>query len=741
MNRKHADLVGPALLLFALVVAFFAYFVRPGLVDEGRGSLTTSSDFHGYFLPRFIHGSKALLGGDIPLWNRFESGGMPFLATMQPATFYPPKLIYGFLPPAAAHFAFLVAHYLLAAGAFFVFLAETGLGGVGAFVGAAVWVFSTPILASNYHPVRIASLVWMPVVFLLAKRAANGERRAIAALALVVTFQIFAGYPEFSLDLGLMVAVHAAVSWKGGEWSRPPWRTFPWLGAAFALGAVGAAVQLLPLAEIAGASKRANLASSDVTFRALVTLGGGPLLLAAPGVFGFALVSVMSRRARPALVGSLACFFIGNGGWRLLRLLPGFGMVRFPFVWVYFATFYFAWMVAVGCDEFLRPEGFKGVRRAVASSVVAINGALMATLWAFAWWRFHASGSPNRWWPNITTPLGATLGIASGVWLIVAVAAYLRGKSFSARSWLSLSALVMLAHLAAFPFGATPSPYARPSKTGEIARFVARTAPIAGRSVSMDDILYGYPLTDRLPSPLGVENSFLPWRQRGIVERLGFIPMLGKVDWEALGRARGYLNAMDVELIVAPSDAEELLTKSGLTLIDTDGAKSFFRNPDQMGHAWVNFAARYVSSETESLDYFLGSDFDPHREVLLEAPTKRAYPEPSETLEAAPPVAEHRHSGSSIEWEVDLPRPGIFVVSDSAYPGWTAKVDDQPADWVVADYCLRAVELGSGRHRVRFDYRPKPYVWGARVSLVTLAGILIALLVPRRKKDAPAVPS
>jgi hypothetical protein len=206
MNRKHADLVGPALLLVALIVAFFAYFVRPGLIDQGRGSLATSSDFHGYFLPRFIHGSRALLSGEVPLWNRFESGGMPFLATMQPATFYPPKvLFYGLLPPEPAHWAFLVFHYLLAAGAFFAFLAGSGSSGVGAFVGAAVWVFSTPILASNYHPIRIASLVWMPVVFLLSKRAASGDRKALAALALAVTFQIFAGYPEFSLDLGLMV--------------------------------------------------------------------------------------------------------------------------------------------------------------------------------------------------------------------------------------------------------------------------------------------------------------------------------------------------------------------------------------------------------------------------------------------------------------------------------------------------------------------------------------------------------
>jgi hypothetical protein len=655
---------------------------------------------------------------------------------MQPATFYPPKvLFYGLLPPEPAHWAFLVAHYLFAAGAFFAFLAGTGSSGVGAFVGAAVWVFSTPILSSNYHPIRIASLVWMPVVFLLAKRAASGERRALAALALAITVQIFAGYPEFSLDLGLMVAIHAVASWANGEWSLPPWRTLPLLGAAFAVGAIGAAVQLLPLAEIARASKRMNLAGTDVTFAELVAHGGGPLLLAAPGVCGFAAISLISRRARPALVGSLACLVIGNGGWKILRLLPGFGMVRFPFVWVYFATFYFAWMAALGCDELLRSGTLTGRRRVFVSSAVAVNGLLMAAFWAVSWWRHHTAGfAPSgRLWPNIATPLGAVLGIVSGVWLIAVAVAWLRGRSLSTASWLSVSALLMLAHLAAFPFCAIPSPYARPSKTGEIAQFVARTDPIAGRSLSTDDILYGYPLTDRLPSPLGVENSFLPWRQRGIVERLGFVPMFGGLDWTAVGRARGYLDAMDVELIAAPSAVGDLLTESGLRLMATEGARSFFGNPHRMGHAWVNFAARYASSEAESLDYVLGSDFDPHREVLLEAPTKHVFPEPTEPFDVAPPVSEHRHSDSSVEWDVDLPRPGVFVVSDSAYPGWTAQVDDRPAEWVVADYCLRAVELDGGRHRVRFDYRPKPYVWGARISFVVLAGILVALLLPRRR--------
>jgi hypothetical protein len=732
MSQTRARLVAPAVLLVLFVAAYFGYFIRPGLVDQSRSSLMSSWDYQSYFLPRFIHGSRTLLGGQLPLWNRFEAGGLPFLATTQPAVFYPPKvLFYGLLGPNAAEWGFLVFHYLLAAAGGYFFFVDSGFTGVSAFAGTATWLFSIPLLSSNYHPTRIASLVWMPLVFALSKRAAHGSRRALAAIALVVALQLCAGYPEFSLDLALVVGIHAVASWAFGDWPAPPWRTGPLLAGAFLLGALGAAIQLLPLAEIAAASKRLDLADAEVAMRNLAPNHGTPILLTAPAMFGFAVVSLLTRRARPALIGSFACFIMGNWGWKVLRYVPGFGMVRFPFVWLYFAAFYFAWTAALGCDAVIRGEGLPGRRRTFAAWLLAANGVLLVAGWAVAWRRLGSHGAALPWSPNVTTPLAGALGIAAGVVLLAAAVVWLVRRSLPVPALLALCALAIAAHLAAFPFGAMPAPFGRPFDIGEVAEFDATHGHFSGRALSTDDILYGYPLTDRKPSPLSVENSFLPYRQRRITERFGYFAMLGVLDWYSVSRARGYLDAMDVEIIAAPSGFDGLLADAGLFLVRSVAGKSFFENPAHLGHAWVNFAVRRARSEDDALDFFLGPTFDPRREVLLEAPTRREYPAPdTETPDAMRPNWEQRYSDSSVEWQVDLPRPGIFVASESAYPGWAVTVDGRAAEWFVADYCLRGVELRSGQHRVRFDYRPKFVAWGRIVSLLALAGTLFLLFAP-----------
>ena len=41
-------------------------------------------DLEMYFVPKFVFGSEEIAAGRLPLWNRFEYGGIPFLATALP---------------------------------------------------------------------------------------------------------------------------------------------------------------------------------------------------------------------------------------------------------------------------------------------------------------------------------------------------------------------------------------------------------------------------------------------------------------------------------------------------------------------------------------------------------------------------------------------------------------------------------------------------------------------------------
>jgi len=151
----------------------------------------------------------------------------------------------------------------------------------------------------------------------------------------------------------------------------------------------------------------------------------------------------------------LLCLLIGNWAWRLLRLLPGFSMIRFPLVWVYLTTFYFAWLGALGCDELLRSETLGRRSRVLATGIPGRVCLALAACWAVAWWRLGKSEPEGalRWSINVQTPLAGALGIVGGLCLAGLALVSLK-RAAPAAAWLSALTVLIAAHLAAFPFGA-----------------------------------------------------------------------------------------------------------------------------------------------------------------------------------------------------------------------------------------------------------------------------------------------
>jgi hypothetical protein len=734
MSQKDRELLTPALLVLLCIAAFFGVFIRPGLEDRGRESLQTAFDYQSYFLPRFTLTSAELFKGHLPTWNAFEYGGIPLLATSQAAALYLPKaLLFGILPEETAIWVFLIFHFVLHAGTFLLFLRHHGITGVAAFVGTALWVFTSLMLLGGYAPIRIANLAWMPLFFLFAERIVQGGgRRAFAGLAVVVAMQLFAGYPEFAIDTSFLFGIHATVSWFTRRWQSPPWKTLPILGAAFVLGAVVAGAQLIPLAELAQVAQRNQFASAAYNEQASLLHG---LLTVVPGLIPFVFVGFASRRAREASAGMITCWIIGNGGWRYLRLLPGFSMIRFPLCWVLLSSFYLAWLGALGCEAVLRSGGDVGPRvRKVAQWFLAACGVLVAIVWGAEGLRSPTKAmlAKEELLRYLGTPSAVVLGVLGGALLTTSVVLTLRRRTVPAL-WFTALVSLTLSHVAATPFGGIPSPLVRPFKTGLAARLHGRPRLIKGRVLCLEDLLYGYEIADRLPSPLGIEFSFIPYRYRQLLTTLKFIPLFAQIDWPKLAAASGFLDAMDVQFVAAHESIGPVLLSHDFDLIRRAGEYALFRNPDRMGHAWVNYAVRHAGSEAEALEYVLSPSFDPHREVLLEGPTTGTYPARTDAPVTFP-KAERRASLTDVEFSVELDRPGVFVMSESAYPGWIATLDGKPATWIQADYVLRAVEVGPGQHRVRFQYRPASVrigLFSTALGLV-LVGLLLAPL-PRRR--------
>ncbi len=73
--------------------------------------------------------------------------------------------------------------------------------------------------------------------------------------------------------------------------------------------------------------------------------------------------------------------------------------------------------------------------------------------------------------------------------------------------------------------------------------------------------------------------------------------------------------------------------------------------------------------------------------------------------------------------------PGLMVLADSYYPGWTARVDGEPAPLLATNYLFRGVPVPAGEHSVVMHYRSAGWERGLLVALVGLLLTLLLLLV------------
>jgi hypothetical protein len=82
-----------------------------------------------------------------------------------------------------------------------------------------------------------------------------------------------------------------------------------------------------------------------------------------------------------------------------------------------------------------------------------------------------------------------------------------------------------------------------------------------------------------------------------------------------------------------------------------------------------------------------------------------------------------------LTYEARLSADRIAVFSEIYYPyGWSAYIDDKPAEHFRTNYVLRGMVVPEGTHTITFSFEPKSYKTGNRISLAGSSILLIMLL-------------
>jgi hypothetical protein len=170
------------------------------------------------------------------------------------------------------------------------------------------------------------------------------------------------------------------------------------------------------------------------------------------------------------------------------------------------------------------------------------------------------------------------------------------------------------------------------------------------------------------------------------------------------------------------------------------------RNKDAFPRAWIVHEARFKSpvvgltrgTRKETMEEILFSNdpfwndptrvlYDPKRLAWVETddPTRlsaflsNTVPQAGESARMI--VAESNPQRVVIE--ANLARPGLVILADIFYPGWTLTIDGKPSTIYRVNRAMRGAAVLEGKHRLVYTYEPRSFRLGGLVSLLGIAGL------------------
>ena len=92
-----------------------------------------------------------------------------------------------------------------------------------------------------------------------------------------------------------------------------------------------------------------------------------------------------------------------------------------------------------------------------------------------------------------------------------------------------------------------------------------------------------------------------------------------------------------------------------------------------------------------------------------------------------------KYEPQRVEMTAKLDKPGMVILADVFYAGWKLTVDGKPEEMIRANRMMRGALVQSGEHKLVYTYEPESFRIGGAISILSLAGIFVALGLSRKK--------
>jgi hypothetical protein len=728
--RQRPDLVAVSLLIVLWLLFFWRLFtpIRADQASLKQGDFSAQFvAFGGYQYARFSQ-------GEVPLWNPYNNGGLPFIADTQAAVFYPPRLLTIALCSISGtgwtyhalelEMTFHVLLYTLTMYA----LVRRMTGNVfAAFVAAVVGGYGGYV--SGYPPLQLALLeagIWLPLAVLGVFEAVSSERLRWHWLALTGTtlgLSWMAGHPQTSFFLTyLLLAYYAYRLYR----YRLNWRYFVIGAVLFGGIAVGTvAVTLFPGVEYLLRTSRSDLGFdakghgfpfqdiAQMLFPGVVSLFS-PLYIGLTGLM-LVVVAVWQRTSETLfwLVVAVFALVLSVGEQSALyhtlyNVLPGLRFFRGQERAAYLAANSFAILAGMGAAALL-PE--------LARRLRLVSGGLLVFCTGLASIVFVL-------WLNNRDTYAVAIGSMAFSAIIAAALCWLVPQAARSSAWRPLLALLLVFELFSVNMDAERN-YDSLPPDAQLQRNPLLDIPLADQEqpfrVDGLRVLGGnYGSLYGLADIQGISPLFLTDVQQ-IIE----YGLPDEIAWELFSVRYVF---SDWEALNVPGEA---LAEGE----DERGEVKLHRLTAQRPYALLMYDAVVVEDDAAARELLADSAFNPRETVIL---ARDPYIDLSGNYPEGAGATVTRYEPEALTVIANTPVPAVLSLAHVDYPGWYATVNGEPVEILRAYGGLSAVVVPSGESTIELVFNPLTYRVGAILSLVTWSGlaILAVFLLIRRVRHA-----
>ena len=760
--KQRVQSLAPIFFLAMVTIAFF------GKVIYSEDTLY-GSDFLLYFYPikRFAY-DYFCTNGALPFWNPYLFSGTPFIANIQASMFYPLGFLYYLLPTAAAYLYSTILHCILGAVFMYMFMRSLGSSRAGSFLSGFIFVFNGYFIAHIYagHLSFVQNYIWIPLIFLFALKFMNTRKlKYIGTGGLVLSVQILGGFPQIAfytiLAVLLLCFYFICVHFKTGG--------FPYLlktssGTLFliVIGFSIAAIQLLPTYEFTQLSTRAG--GVDYQFATMDSLPPRnlltflfPLLFGSPmdstfwissstwefweycGYTGIASLAAVFFSLRKLIADRMGLFFVlfvltalflsfgkYNPVYPLIYHLPGFNSFRIPAQILFLYIFSIAILSGKALDILQNSDLFQRRAKQIVFTILFLF--LPFVIWScvfpdsfygFISRLMESAELSMEQVCRISSVISRAVLIGYCIFVAFSVCFYLRGKKSIPRGIFA----GMLIGLTMIDLGSFSFPLIRTFdlqsllKKGQALSHITENSRISRSAIS---------------GRCFIGNAGL-WY--GFQDIQGYDPLILRRYMEYINRSQGFYPDNKVVNLHYINDFKNILVRMlNLEQVVVCKKGSIQKMAHFIPRCYIVHRME-IKNKDKVLDFMMKKQFDPFNLVIFEnsdAPRDFSPRKPTESGNGTCKIT--RYENDEIRLVSNLETPGFLIMSEINYPGWQVYVDGEKTKIFTGNYLFRTVPLNEGIHEIRFIFSPLSFKIGALISISTLLGVTVLILLSCRSR-------